>query len=545
MKKKKEEDKGPKMKRLHWEKMKDVTGTIWEVVKQVDGAGLLDALFADVQDNFLVKEKVKDPNAAPKKAKKTEVALIEPNRARSMAIMLGNLTQHGKRPIEEIGQAILSMDEASLGGLDGIESILLNSPNQEEISMLQTFERDHTDEVDQLGKAEMFTLVLSRVPQVRSRLRAMHFKLRLADLESMVRVDIGHIREASNQLKGSPSFQTLLQVVLKIGNLLNEGMTKGNAEGVKMSGLMKLEQTKTITNKTLLHYIISKLMGSDHPAHQAALNWMEEIPGAQKASRSSLQTATQDVGQIKSGVSEIKRSLEAAQKENSEAGQAFVASMSGFAAEAEATCSSVEAEFKAAQEIFSATCKYLGEPGLPKAKPEDFFGIILKFANLFTATVKKIGEDKERLERKEAIAQSKADILAKQGGKPRSAPGAKFKKLARAHRESVAKRPDTLPPPPGIKPAPDGVTPPPAPPGVTAPPAPPGVTAPPPPPGVKPPSMPKKGGPPGLGGKGSKGGKGAPPKPPAGVKPPGSLKAPPPPAVGGKGSKGGKVGLVP
>ena len=99
----------------------------------------------------LVKEKVKDPNAAPKKAKKTEVALIEPNRARSMAIMLGNLTQHGKRPIEEIGQAILSMDEASLGGLDGIESILLNSPNQEEISMLQTFERDHTDEVDQLG----------------------------------------------------------------------------------------------------------------------------------------------------------------------------------------------------------------------------------------------------------------------------------------------------------------------------------------------------------------------------------------------------------
>ena len=257
MKKKKDEPKGPKMKRLHWEKMKDVTGTIWEVVKQVDGAGLLDALFADVQDNFLVKEKVKDPNAAPKKAKKTEVTLIEPNRARSMAIMLGNLTQHGKRPIEEIGQAILSMDEASLGGLDGIESILLNSPNQEEISMLQTFERDHTDEVDQLGKAEKFTLVLSRVPQVRSRLRAMHFKLRLADLESMVRVDIGHIREASKQLKGSPSFQTLLQVVLKIGNLLNEGMTKGNAEGVKMSGLMKLEQTKTITNKTLLHYIIS------------------------------------------------------------------------------------------------------------------------------------------------------------------------------------------------------------------------------------------------------------------------------------------------
>eukprot|EP01049_Picozoa_sp_SAG25_P002794 SAG25_NODE_152_length_13602_cov_15.382878_5_plen_147_part_00 len=50
--------------------------------------------------------------------------------------------------------------------------------------------------------------------------------------------------QAASTITGSPVFKKLLEVVLTIGNFLNQGSFRGNAQGVKINFLGELKSTK-------------------------------------------------------------------------------------------------------------------------------------------------------------------------------------------------------------------------------------------------------------------------------------------------------------
>ena len=47
--------------------------------------------------------------------------------------------------------------------------------------------------------------------------------------------------------------------MLAVGNQINKGTRKGDAEGITLSSLMKMSQTKTNSGYTLLEYIVMKV----------------------------------------------------------------------------------------------------------------------------------------------------------------------------------------------------------------------------------------------------------------------------------------------
>ena len=64
---------------------------------------------------------------------------------------------------------------------------------------------------------------------------------------------------ATNEVKKSKKFKTLLRIMLAVGNQINKGTRKGDAEGITLSSLMKMSQTKTNSGYTLLEYIVMKV----------------------------------------------------------------------------------------------------------------------------------------------------------------------------------------------------------------------------------------------------------------------------------------------
>ena len=59
-------------------------------------------------------------------------------------------------------------------------------------------------------------------------------------------------------------FKALLRdVILPLGNKLNEGSKKGSAAGFRVGSLKKLLEVKGSTNISLLEYIIDRLIASD------------------------------------------------------------------------------------------------------------------------------------------------------------------------------------------------------------------------------------------------------------------------------------------
>jgi hypothetical protein len=67
---------------------------------------------------------------------------------------------------------------------------------------------------------------------------------------------VNYIKEASIEIKSSELFKKLLCHVLSIGNILNAGTAKGQADGFNLDILSKLSSIKDNTNqKNLVSYI--------------------------------------------------------------------------------------------------------------------------------------------------------------------------------------------------------------------------------------------------------------------------------------------------
>ena len=165
-------------------------------------------------------------------------------------------------------------------------------PNFEEIKAVQKY----TGDPAKLGLAEQFFLSMSAVPRCQMRLQSFLFKvgatvffvvnacvwlhlrayahththththtytyththqLRFSSLARELLQKLRIVRSACSALRESTQLKQVLQVVLSVGNFLNEGTHKGRAAGFKLSTLNKLSSTKSVDGKiNLLDFIV-------------------------------------------------------------------------------------------------------------------------------------------------------------------------------------------------------------------------------------------------------------------------------------------------
>ena len=90
------------------------------------------------------------------------------------------------------------------------------------------------------------------------RLKAISYMKKFDIVYEDISAKMSIILEASKEVRTSKKFQTILKIVLALGNYLNQGSSKGHANGFKLSSLKTICDTKSSTNKnfTLLHYVI-------------------------------------------------------------------------------------------------------------------------------------------------------------------------------------------------------------------------------------------------------------------------------------------------
>ena len=103
--------------------------------------------------------------------------------------------------------------------------------------------------------------------------------------------------QASKETKNSTKFRSLLAIILKLGNELNKGTAKGAASGFKMSGLIKLTETKTNKGDTLLDYVVNSIVDPAHDMREL-LHVVNDFPHVNAASRKSFGTLKAAVAKL-------------------------------------------------------------------------------------------------------------------------------------------------------------------------------------------------------------------------------------------------------
>lgn len=309
------------------------------------------------------------------------------------------------------------------------------APTADEASAVRGYLAGGGDEA-KLAPPERFLAAVLAVPRLPARLRALAGRHTFAEDLAKARAKCKTLRDASNEAGGSAKLRRLLELVLAVGNHANGGTRRGGAWGFRLGALAKLGQIKSQdgANRTLLQYVAS-LVAPPPEARLAAvtplLGWggeanrgtfaplklldvlASELGSCADAAALDLDQLKADVRALRAAVNGVKRELEAQANSKKKDGQKgkkddrFAAVFAPCEREASGDLDAAEKALADAEAAFRATAARFGEPPA-KAKPAEFFALLVGFGRGLTAAAAALRAEAERKEKARAAEEAKA-----------------------------------------------------------------------------------------------------------------------------------------
>eukprot|EP01132_Coremiostelium_polycephalum_P002750 gene2750-3417_t len=352
------------MKQLFWTKIP--TGQIKKTVWEKQDLKLLESLDIDrgtLEQLFCVKK----VNALGAKEKEPEkITLIDPRRSNNIGILVSKF----KLTPLWIIDSITSMDEKKLTK-DMIMVLIKCVPTAEEEDALKKYEGDKS----LLSQIDQFLIETLKVPKIRERLNCILYKLHFESILEEIVVSSKYIESASIETWKSTQLQNLLYIILKIGNYMNSGSARGNAEGFKLNFLVSLANTKSVDNKTTLLHFIAQLIYTKNPQLMIS---KDSIPSLEAASRCLWKELLSQFETLKQGLTNVQKEVDLQLKAfgNDE----FTVKMKHFVNSKTSHIDGLQVYLKQVDETFNNTMKFYVEDNM---QPEEFFSLINNFISLF------------------------------------------------------------------------------------------------------------------------------------------------------------------
>lgn len=201
-------------------------------------------------------EYFKIPDEQKKKKKKGQKEekkqLLDLKRANHIGLLMSML----KMSPADIGNALVKCktDKFTEDNLKGMIKLL---PTDADFQMMKEFLNAPPEVINTLGPPEQFYLQLMKIPRLESRLRSFLFKSQFSSNIARLKEDIASCHHGVKVMKENKLLGLFLELILSIGNFLNQGTAAGNCFGYRVDILTKLKDTKSPvkTEYSLLHYI--------------------------------------------------------------------------------------------------------------------------------------------------------------------------------------------------------------------------------------------------------------------------------------------------
>jgi dishevelled associated activator of morphogenesis len=184
---------------------------------------------------------------------KKEFSVIESRRARNCTIFLSSL----KLTNEELNDIIVKMDPKELLQRDTIEQLLKFVPTQEEAVKLE----ESRSELNSMAKADRFLYDMSKVFRYKEKLESLYYMKKYAERYKELSIKIEATIKCCSSLVENKNVLKLLEIVLCLGNYMNQAHRNGIASGFCIANLNNLINIKSSTDKTysMLHFLVNTI----------------------------------------------------------------------------------------------------------------------------------------------------------------------------------------------------------------------------------------------------------------------------------------------
>jgi len=365
------------MKQLHWnrillESSSSRKESIWDNISETDiDKKEIEILFGRATKSSSTTEEPKE-----KLATKKVISVLDPKRSNGIAIMSSKLPSEDKLIL-----SINSLDGSQLSK-DIIKSLLSNLPTEEEISTIKS--NEDPDVI--FDKPERILLVLSSIPFLFERLKCWSFKLEFNELTGHIQQPIDAIMNGIRQTKESEGLKTILATILYVGNYLNGGTSKGQADGFEIDALGKMTMIKDSSNKmTLLDYVVKIVKNN----YADSLTKLPSVKVIDESTRVSFEEVSKDLQSLEKNFINSKQMVVTLLKNGGPTLEVFNQIMPPFFDEAEKTIKKLQNRFKEASDSFVLLLEHFGisEEKIKSNDPHTFFGILKDFLNSFNKSL--------------------------------------------------------------------------------------------------------------------------------------------------------------
>nr|CAB3256129.1 inverted formin-2 [Phallusia mammillata] len=276
-------------------------------------------------------------------------------------------------------------------------------PEQSEIEMIHAY----TGDPALLGNVEKYFLALSQIPSYQLCIEASIIRESFEDEMSDIEPTMRDVKKACKEIRSCKKLEDFLLLILKTGNFMNFGAHSGDAQGFKITSLLKLAETKANKPRmTLLHYVVMEA----EKKHPELLTLPEDLIGVEKCQNVSVEQIQKDVKRLTGVISKLQRQVDKASDEIKKQFEEFLGNAADRVKLLEDNLDEIEV-------LRTDLANYLVEDER-KFRLEDGISTFAKFSNQIKKAIK---ENKERAiaeEKKKKREAQEAERI--KSGKPKS-----------------------------------------------------------------------------------------------------------------------------
>ncbi|KAJ7360456.1 riboflavin kinase [Desmophyllum pertusum] len=192
--------------------------------------------------------------------------LLDNGRSQTIGIIMSSLSCQ----LEDIRDAIYKMD-TSVIDMDGLKALYGIRPKADEIELITKYQQENPNVP--LDKPEEFLLQIHKMDHFAERLECWLYRNKFTETLTAIDRRLSAICEASSLLRTNEDLSFILSIILTLGNFMNGGTNRGQADGFQLSVLNKVKDVKTQDNQTnLMKYIVQVYCDKRHGGERGDFN---------------------------------------------------------------------------------------------------------------------------------------------------------------------------------------------------------------------------------------------------------------------------------
>ncbi|XP_006793477.1 inverted formin-2-like isoform X4 [Neolamprologus brichardi] len=376
-----------RMKKLNWQKLPSRLVSGHESLWTSTSLDSMEPDYCSIEQLFSLpltetKTRTKETKTEPK-----EVSFIDAKKSLNLNIFL----KHFKCSHEDFVDLIQRGDRSKFD-VEALKQFIKLLPEKHEVGNLKS----HLAERDKLASADQFYLQLIDLPSYSLRIECMLLCEESSSVLETMRPRAELLDCACQSVKESARLPVFCKLILSVGNFLNYGTHTGNAEGFKISTLLKLTETKANKSRvTLLHHILQEAEEN----HPDLLNLPDDLEICAKAAGLSLDSIQSETNTLNKRLKNSERSVSSSSDDVKEQYLSTIQESLQAVEQLQLLLSSVEEQRK---HLSAYLCEDSSSFSL-----EELFSTIKTFRDLFLRTLKENEGHREQEKRRKKLEEGR------------------------------------------------------------------------------------------------------------------------------------------